>query len=108
MVPSSAARQRGAIGLMAVTTLALALLFMLVVVDSGRLYLEQRKLQRIADMAALEAAGQSAVCTGNGPQAAATLAMAVACGPLPVHTADWPAASSAAMSAMRCNLRCSR
>ncbi|MCZ9635957.1 pilus assembly protein TadG-related protein [Pseudomonas sp. NC26] len=71
MVRSSAARQRGAIGLMAVTTLAMALLFLLVAVDSGRLYLEQRKLQRIADMAALEAAGRYAVCTGNGPQATA-------------------------------------
>ncbi|MFF7062101.1 pilus assembly protein TadG-related protein [Pseudomonas sp. NPDC008258] len=71
MVPSSAARQRGAIGLMAVVTLGLALLFMLVVLDSGRLYLEQRKLQRIADMSALEAAGQFAVCTGSGPQATA-------------------------------------
>jgi len=71
VVRSSAARQRGAIGLMAVTTLAMALLFLLVAVDSGRLYLEQRKLQRIADMAALEAAGRYAVCTGNGPQATA-------------------------------------
>ncbi|WP_256222123.1 pilus assembly protein TadG-related protein [Pseudomonas sp. NBRC 111127] len=69
MLPSSAARQRGAIGLMAVFTMGLALLFMLLVIDSGRLYLEQRKLQRIADMAALEAAGQYAVCTGSGPQA---------------------------------------
>ena len=64
------ARQRGAIGLMAALTLGLALLFSLLVIDSGRLYLEQRKLQRVADMAALEAAGQSAVCTGGGPQAA--------------------------------------
>ena len=54
---------------MAVVTLGLALLFMMVVIDSGRLYLEQRKLQRIADMSALEAAGQFAVCTGSGPQA---------------------------------------
>ncbi|MEB3901477.1 pilus assembly protein TadG-related protein [Pseudomonas putida] len=69
MVPHSAIHQRGAIGLMAALTLGLALLFMLLVVDSGRLYLEQRKLQRIADMAALEAAGQNAVCTGTGPQA---------------------------------------
>ena len=37
---------------MAALTLGLALLFMLLVVDSGRLYLEQRKLQRIADMSA--------------------------------------------------------
>ena len=49
------ARQRGAIGLMAAGTLALALGFMLLVIDSGRLYLEQRKLQRVADTAALEA-----------------------------------------------------
>lgn len=69
MVPHSATHQRGAIGLMAALTLGLALLFMLLVVDSGRLYLEQRKLQRIADMAALEAAGQNAVCSGTGPQA---------------------------------------
>ncbi|WP_328305575.1 TadG family pilus assembly protein [Pseudomonas guariconensis] len=69
MVPHSAPHQRGAIGLMAALTLGLALLFMLLVVDSGRLYLEQRKLQRIADMAALEAAGQNAVCSGTGPQA---------------------------------------
>ncbi len=52
MLSTSAARQRGAIGLMAVITLGLALLMLLLVVDSGRLYLEQRKLQRIADMAA--------------------------------------------------------
>ena len=50
------ARQRGAIGLMAAVTLALALAFTLLVIDSGRLYLEKRNLQRIADMAALEAA----------------------------------------------------
>ncbi|MCP5854532.1 hypothetical protein NL323_31815, partial [Klebsiella pneumoniae] len=36
------------------------------------------KLQRIADMAALEAAGQSAVCTGNGPQATAIASVAAA------------------------------
>lgn len=63
------ARQRGAIGLMAALTLGMALLFSLLVIDSGRLYLEHRKLQRVVDMAALEAAGQSAVCVGVGPQA---------------------------------------
>lgn len=56
---------------MAALTLAMALVFSLLVIDSGRLYLEQRSLQRVADMAALEAAGQSAVCSGNGPQAPA-------------------------------------
>ena len=63
------ARQRGAIGLIAALTLGMGLMFMLMVIDSSRLYLEQRRLQRIADMAALEAAGQSAVCTGSGPRA---------------------------------------
>jgi uncharacterized membrane protein len=56
------ARQRGAIGLMAVGTLALALGFMLLVIDSGRLYLEQRKLQRVADTAALEAVTRDGNC----------------------------------------------
>lgn len=54
--------QRGAIGLMAVVTLSLALLLMLLVVDSGRLYMEQRKLQRIADNAALEAVSRGGTC----------------------------------------------
>lgn len=63
------AKQRGAIGLMAALTLGMGLLFMLMVVDSSRLYLEQRRLQRVVDMAALEAAGQRAVCMGSGPRA---------------------------------------
>ncbi|NNJ17679.1 hypothetical protein CSV86_022105 [Pseudomonas putida CSV86] len=70
MSPRFAKRQRGAIGLAAVLTLAMALVFGLVAVDGGRLYMEQRKLQRVVDMAALEAAGQSATCNGVGPQAA--------------------------------------
>ncbi|RMR49181.1 Flp pilus assembly protein TadG [Pseudomonas syringae pv. syringae] len=49
-------RQRGAIGLMAALTMGLALLCTLTVIDSGRLYLEKRSLQRVADIAALEAA----------------------------------------------------
>lgn len=56
------ARQRGAIGLMAAGTLALALGFTLLVIDSGRLYLEQRKLQRVADVAALEAVSRGGTC----------------------------------------------
>ena len=63
MSPRSGFRQRGAIGLMAAGTLAVAMVFMLLAVDSGRLYLEKRKLQSIADSAALEAAGRSGVCT---------------------------------------------
>jgi len=45
--------------------MALALLCTLVVVDSGRLYLEKRNLQRVADMAALEAASLGGTCTGS-------------------------------------------
>ncbi|MFJ4134452.1 pilus assembly protein TadG-related protein [Pseudomonas cyclaminis] len=63
MSPRPVFRQRGAIGLMAAGTLAVAMVFMLLAVDSGRLYLEKRKLQSIADSAALEAAGRSGVCT---------------------------------------------
>ena len=65
-------RQCGAIGLLAAITLALAALCMLVVVDSGRLFLEKRSLQRVADVAALEAAsrkGNCLVATGVDKQA---------------------------------------
>lgn len=78
MSPRFAKRQRGAIGLMAVLTLALALVFGVLAVDGGRLYMEQRKLQRVADMSALEAAGQRATCNGIGPQAAALAITAAA------------------------------
>lgn len=57
--------QRGAIGLMAAIVLGMALLFMLLVVDSGRLYLEQRQLQRVADLAVLEAVGRGGSCTSG-------------------------------------------
>ncbi|WP_322845773.1 pilus assembly protein TadG-related protein [Pseudomonas sp. B33.4] len=90
------ARQRGAIGLMAAATLSLAVVMMLLVVDTGRLYMEQRKLQRVVDNAALEAvsrggnclpglsaasyAGQSAVRNGYIVDAGNTLA--TTCGTL--------------------------
>lgn len=63
MSPQLGSRQRGAIGLMAAGTLAVAMVFMLLAVDSGRLYLEKRRLQSIADTAALEAAGRGGLCT---------------------------------------------
>jgi len=56
------ARQYGAIGLMAAATLSLALVLMLLVVDTGRLYMEQRKLQRVVDSAALEAVSRGGNC----------------------------------------------
>lgn len=55
-------RQRGAIGIMAAGTLLLALICLALVIDTGRLYLEQRKLQRVVDSAALETATQSGMC----------------------------------------------
>jgi uncharacterized membrane protein len=89
-------RQRGAIGLMAAATLSLAVVMLLLVVDTGRLYMEQRKLQRVVDNAALEAvsrggnclpglsaasyAGQSAVRNGYIVDASNTLA--TTCGTL--------------------------
>ncbi|KAB0484556.1 Uncharacterized membrane protein [Pseudomonas reinekei] len=66
------ARQRGAIGLMAAGTLALALGFTLLVIDTGRLYMEQRKLQRVADTAALEAVSRDGNCKSG--QSATTYA----------------------------------
>ena len=54
--------QRGAIGLTAAVTLGLLLVCLVLVVDSGRLYLEKRALQRVADMAALEAASTGGLC----------------------------------------------
>jgi uncharacterized membrane protein len=93
---TSPARQRGAIGLMAAATLSLAVVMLLLVVDTGRLYMEQRKLQRVVDNAALEAvsrggnclpglsaasyAGQSAVRNGYVVDASNTLA--TTCGTL--------------------------
>ncbi|MGQ7863728.1 pilus assembly protein TadG-related protein [Pseudomonas sp. 32A] len=64
------ARQRGAIGLMGAMTLGIALLFMLLVVDSGRLYLEKRKLQRVADTAALEVVTRGGACVSPNTNAA--------------------------------------
>ncbi|MFY0729067.1 pilus assembly protein TadG-related protein [Pseudomonas sp. NFX15] len=91
------ARQRGAIGLMAAVTLTVALGFMLLVVDTGRLYLEQRSLQRIADVAALEAVSRSGDCltpavtaptyalasaSRNGYNAADSMTLNTTCGSL--------------------------
>ena len=92
------ARPRGAIGLMAAGTLALALGFMLLVIDSGRLYLEQRKLQRVADTAALEAVTRDGNClsgasatayatqsaTRNGFTVNADNTLTVSCGTLQI------------------------
>lgn len=51
-------RQRGAVGLFGILTLLLLLLFTALAVDSGRLWFEKRKLQSVADLAAIEAASR--------------------------------------------------
>ncbi|HEY8355049.1 MAG TPA: TadG family pilus assembly protein [Methylophilaceae bacterium] len=65
MPTTSRFRQRGAIGLMGVLTLLIAILFAALAVDSGRLWLQQRKLQSIADIAAIEAAHTLSGCAGD-------------------------------------------
>lgn len=97
------ARQRGAIGLIAAVTLGMALVFMLLVIDSSRLYLEKRQLQSIADTAALEAANRGGQCassttandyatqnaTRNGFTIVAnTRALAVTCGTLATNASN--------------------
>ncbi|MBD9656773.1 hypothetical protein IB239_18265 [Pseudomonas sp. PDM12] len=56
-------RQRGAFSMLSAATLVMAILFLALVIDSGRLYLEQRKLQKLADTAALESI--SRLASGN-------------------------------------------
>lgn len=48
--------QRGAIGIWGVLTLMLAVVFTALAVDAGRLWMQQRQLQLVADMAAMQAA----------------------------------------------------
>ncbi|UUD62284.1 hypothetical protein D16iCDA_11265 [Pseudomonas seleniipraecipitans] len=67
---SNLQRQRGAFSILSAATLVMAILFLALVVDSGRLYLEQRKLQKLADTAALESisrleSGNCALDTAN-------------------------------------------
>lgn len=58
--------QRGAITIMTAAFLLLAVLCLVLVVDSGRLYLEKRKLQRLADVAVIEAVARNGDCTSPG------------------------------------------
>ncbi|MEZ2745710.1 pilus assembly protein TadG-related protein [Halopseudomonas bauzanensis] len=48
------ARQHGAFSILAAFTLLILLMFLVLALDSGRLYMQQRQLQKVADMAALE------------------------------------------------------
>lgn len=62
----SLARQRGAIGIFGVVTLLLALLVTALSIDSGRLWLERRHLQSVADIAAIEAVRNVGYCGATG------------------------------------------
>jgi uncharacterized membrane protein len=77
-LPSSRQRQRGAIGLLGVVTLLLAVLFAALVVDSGRLWMQKRHLQTVADIASIQAARQlgCGVVLANVVQAAQSAAVA--------------------------------
>lgn len=61
-------RQGGAIAILAAILLPVAILFLVLAIDSGRLYVQQRALQRVADAAALSAAARGGVCAPIGQQ----------------------------------------
>ena len=63
--------QRGAIGILSAVTLVLVIVMLALVIDSSRLYLAKRNVQRIADLAALEAASRGGVCTPAGQMTSA-------------------------------------
>jgi uncharacterized membrane protein len=76
--PNNLKRQRGAIGMVGVITLMLAVLFTALAVDSGRLWMQKRHLQTIADIASIQAARQlgCGVMLANVVQAAQSAAVA--------------------------------
>jgi len=76
--PGSRHRQRGAIGLVGVVTLLMAVLFTALVVDTGRLWMQHRHLQTVADIASIQASRQlgCGVVLADVVQAAQTAAVA--------------------------------
>lgn len=74
----SANSQRGAVVVMTAGFMLLAILFLALAVDSGRLYIEKRKLQRIADMAAIDTVNRGALCGETSQGALQALAQASA------------------------------
>lgn len=58
--------QRGVATIVTVIFLTLSVVFLALVIDTGRLYYERRSLQRVADMAALDAANQAGLCSVTG------------------------------------------
>ncbi|CAN0010881.1 unnamed protein product [Ectocarpus sp. 12 AP-2014] len=56
--PIGPARQRGVVSVLTAFLLVMLLTVLALVVDTGRLYLEQRNLQKVVDMAALDASAR--------------------------------------------------
>lgn len=77
---SSKRRQQGAIGLLGSITLLLAILFTALAVDSGRLWMQKRHLQTVADIASIQAAREIGCNADIGDVIDAAQAAAVANG----------------------------
>jgi uncharacterized membrane protein len=58
-------RERGAVLFMGIGFMMLAILSLALVVDTGRLYITKRNLQRVADMAAIEVLSRGGKCTDS-------------------------------------------
>lgn len=65
--------QRGAIGIFNAFALSLGILFVVLALDTGRLALEKRRLQEIADLAAIDALQQAGLCGGVESMSAAAV-----------------------------------
>lgn len=65
--------QRGAIGIFGGLGLAIALGFVVLALDTGRLALEKRRLQEVADLAAIDALQQAGLCSGIESMTAAAV-----------------------------------
>lgn len=68
--------QAGASMLLTVSFMLIVVMFLALVVDTGRLYMEKRRIQRIADLAALDTADRATLC--GSTQSADLLALAQA------------------------------
>ncbi|MES3041712.1 MAG: pilus assembly protein TadG-related protein [Pseudomonadota bacterium] len=64
--------QQGAALFLTMGFMLLAVLCLALVIDTGRLYVEKRKLQRVADMAAIEAMARDGACNTSTAAAYAT------------------------------------
>lgn len=65
--------QRGAVGIFGVFALLIGILFVVLALDTGRLALEKRRLQKIADLAAIDALQQAGLCDGTESMTSATV-----------------------------------